>query len=190
MASVILEHSTFRPLIAFDTWGLFHSKLGSSLRLLIIDTRSIVGGRAERLWRTLVSVHLGAIQSVDVSFSGKNRQGFRGICLFHFLLPPRLHSKQVLEDDRWNENEDGVGHKEQGAEHVIEPSGASIIHLHAAENDERQVIHDHHQTKQLHHESFLALASRTDSQIEAEQREPQASKVGLQGHCQDPREDR
>ena len=96
----------------------------------------------------------------------------------------------MLQDDRWNENEYGVGHKEQGAEHVVEPSGASIIDLHAPENDERLVIHDHHQTKQLHHEYFLALASRTDSQVEAEQGEPEPSKVGLQGHCQDPREDR
>ena len=144
MASVILEHSTFRPLIAFETWGLFHSKLGSSLRLLIIDTRSIVSGRAERLWRTLVSVHLSAIKIVDISFSGENCQGFRGICLFRSLLPPRLHSKQVLQDDRWNENEYGVGHKEQGAEHVVEPSGSSIIDLYASKNDERLVIHDHH----------------------------------------------
>ena len=52
----------------------------------------------------------------------------------------------MLQDDRWYENEDRVGHKEQGAEHVVEPRGASIVDLHASENDERLVIHDHHQT--------------------------------------------
>ena len=61
------------------------------------------------------------------------------------LLPPRLHSKQVLQDDRWDENEDGVGHKEQGAEHVVEPEKVRAVELEDAEDDKGEVVEDHEQ---------------------------------------------
>ena len=51
----------------------------------------------------------------------------------------------MLQNDRWDENEDGVAHKEHGAKHIVEPDSVRAVELEDAEDDKGEVVEDHEQ---------------------------------------------
>ena len=97
-----------------------------------------------------------------------------------------LLCKQQLKNDSGDKDEDRVCHKEQGAEHIIEPDRLSIVELQGPEYQQGEVVHQNQSGEELYAERLEASGLR-QFHIEGKHRIPEVAEDKLQNEDEESR---